>query len=121
DVAHLLRSFADNLDWSRLLARFGRHWRVLLAHLVLFGYIYPARRVQIPQLIVQDLLGRLQSACFSGSPERDPVWRGTLLSRSQYLFDLNRWGDLDARLEPRGRMTLDEIHCWTAAIDDKGA
>jgi hypothetical protein len=43
DVAHLLHCCAEELDWQRLLARFGEHWRVLLSHLVLFDYIYPAR------------------------------------------------------------------------------
>src|SRR5262245_13393070 len=28
DVAHLLRFCAERLDWDRLLARFGPHWRV---------------------------------------------------------------------------------------------
>src|SRR5262249_30892737 len=40
DVAHLLLCCAQNLDWDRLLARFGPHWRVLLTHLLLFGYVY---------------------------------------------------------------------------------
>src|SRR5262249_50329766 len=35
DVAHLLLACGARLDWQRLLARFGRHWRVLLSHLVL--------------------------------------------------------------------------------------
>src|SRR5205085_9359114 len=36
DVAHLLHSCAESLDWDHLLDRFAHHWRVLLAHLVLF-------------------------------------------------------------------------------------
>src|SRR5581483_1635139 len=38
DVAHLLRARAPELDWARLLARFDDYWRVLLSHLVLFGF-----------------------------------------------------------------------------------
>ena len=30
DVAHLLHARAAELDWSRVLRRFGPHWRVLL-------------------------------------------------------------------------------------------
>ena len=33
-----------SLDWPRLLMRFGDHWRVLLSHLILFGFIYPDKR-----------------------------------------------------------------------------
>ena len=31
DVAHLILAHGERLDWKRLLARFGPHWRVLLA------------------------------------------------------------------------------------------
>ncbi|HJX26319.1 MAG TPA: nucleotidyltransferase family protein, partial [Thermoanaerobaculia bacterium] len=41
DVAHLLHARADEIDWERMLERFENHHRVLLAHLLLFGYIYP--------------------------------------------------------------------------------
>ena len=49
DVAHLLRACGNRMDWQRLLARFGPHWRVLLAHLVLFGFIYPGERAAVPE------------------------------------------------------------------------
>jgi hypothetical protein len=42
DVVHLLRARADKLDWRRVLDRFGPYWRVLLADLLLFGFVYPA-------------------------------------------------------------------------------
>src|SRR4030095_12962312 len=48
DVAHLLHTQADRLDWQRLVRRFGPHWRVLLSHLIVFGFIYPADRARIP-------------------------------------------------------------------------
>ena len=43
DVAHIILAYGDRLDWHRLLERFGPHWRVLLAHLILYGFIYPER------------------------------------------------------------------------------
>ena len=43
--------------------------------------------------------------------------QGTLLSRAQYLVDIDEWGYEDARLHPRGAMTEDQIADWTAAID----
>src|SRR5690348_4200576 len=48
DVAHLLLARAASLDWPRLLERMGANWRILLSHLVLFGFIYPAERTEIP-------------------------------------------------------------------------
>src|SRR5262245_10069822 len=48
DIAHLLLARGPDLDWPRLLRRFGEHWRVLLSHLVLFGFIYPTEGDRIP-------------------------------------------------------------------------
>jgi hypothetical protein len=39
DVAHLIRARGKQLDWGRLLERFGPHWRVLLSHQILFGFV----------------------------------------------------------------------------------
>ena len=44
DIAHLLRACGQSLDWQRILVRFGPDWRVLLQHLILFGYIYPGEQ-----------------------------------------------------------------------------
>jgi hypothetical protein len=115
DIAHLLRACGPRLDWSRLLERFDRHWRVLLSHLVLFGFIYPSERSVIPDRIMQELSGRLQSE-LSGPPPADRLCRGTLISRGQYLVDVERWGYQDARLAPSGNMTREQIAQWTAAI-----
>src|SRR5206468_1316705 len=41
DVIHLIHARGPRLDWERLLRRFGPHWRVLLSHLILFGFVYP--------------------------------------------------------------------------------
>src|SRR3982751_4848826 len=60
DIAHILQSWADKLDWPHLVRRFGPDWRVLLSHLVLFGYIYPGERDKIPTAIMDDLIERLQ-------------------------------------------------------------
>jgi hypothetical protein len=115
DVAHLLRACGPRLDWPRLLSRFGPHWRVLLSHLILFGYIYPAERASIPNGVMRDLLDRLRDELDSGPP-RERLCRGTLLSRAQYFVDIAYWGYQDARLPPAGRMTAEEIGIWTAAV-----
>ncbi len=116
DVAHLLRARGKDLDWTRLLRRFGPHWRVLLSHLVLFGFIYPAERRQVPREVHDDLVRRLQAEA-AAVPPADRTCQGTLISRAQYLVDIGPWGYRDARLEPGIKMTPADIAHWTRAIE----
>lgn len=115
DVIHLLRARADALDWRRVLDRFGAYWRVLLANLVLFGFVYPGERARVPRWVMDELLGRL-------TPELDQdadvgrLCQGTIVSRQQYLPDVTEWGYADGRLAPLGNMSAAEIADWTAAI-----
>ena len=120
DVAHLLRATAGELDWERLLARFGENWRVLLAHLVLFGFIYPGERDRIPTRLVRRLTDALRAELDTPAPG-ERVCRGTLLSREQFLPDVERWGYRDARLPPSGTMTEEQIDLWTARAEEDGA
>lgn len=114
DVAHLLNSCAASLDWQRLLERFGSHWRVLHAHVVLFGFIYPDEGAMIPSWVVQELSERLTRER-NALPESEPICGGTLLSRQQFLVDICERGYLDARLTT-GTMSETEVDDWTAAI-----
>jgi len=116
DVAHVLRHCSGLLNWERLVRRFGPNWRVLLTHLILFGFIYPGERSLIPSAVIRDLINRLLAEL--DVPTRDSkVCQGTLLSRAQYLVDIDEWRYEDARLRPRGAMTEDQVQVWTAAID----
>jgi hypothetical protein len=117
DVAHLIHASAERLDWPHLVRRFNSCWRVLLSHLVLFGFIYPSERNRIPASVMSDLLQRAQEEIGIKAPS-ERVCRGTLLSRAQYLPDVLERGYRDARLEPRSHMTATDIESWTAAIDD---
>jgi hypothetical protein len=119
DVAHVIRALGSRLDWRRLIDRFGRHWRALYAHLVLFGYIYPSEREQVPAWVMQELGSRIAGELESTSTEK--VCFGTILSRQQYLKDIHEWGYLDPRLEPLGTMSADEIAQWTAGIEKDGS
>jgi hypothetical protein len=112
DVAHLLRASAATLDWDRLVGYFGgAQGRILLAHLVLFGFIYPNRRGSIPAAVLRGLVARLDD-----DSEDSKLCRGTLLSRAQYLPDVRPGGYRDARLRPEGPMTAEEVAHWTDAI-----
>jgi hypothetical protein len=124
DVAHVLRARAEALDWDRLLQRFGEHWPVLLSHLILFGYIYPEERSKIPTNLLRTLLRRAdrEAATSTAGPSAEandspdpPICHGTVLSRTQYVVDVEQWGYQDARIEPLGNMTPDQAAEWTEA------
>ena len=115
DVAHLIRSHGAHFDWQRLLRRFGPHWRVLLSHLVLFGFIYPGQREVVPQWLLDQLMARLHSESRRPAPDTE-LCAGTLLSREQYLHDVERSGLTDARVTPLSTMTPADVDDWTRAI-----
>ena len=116
DVMHLLRFLGASLDWPRLLRRFDSHPHVLLAHLVMFDFVYPDQHHQVPDWVIDDLMPRFLGA---RAERAVPICNGTLLSREQYLEDVEKAGYWDGRLEPVGRLTQEEIDLWTAAIEEK--
>ena len=118
DVAHLLRVRAASIDWPRLLDRMGANWRVLLAHLVLFGFVYPGERTMIPAFVMRDLLDRLRDELHLPAAGAS-VCCGTLVSREQYLYDVLQEGYADGRLPPSGTMSVEDIATWTEAIDEQ--
>ena len=116
DVLHLIRRFGASLDWERVLDRFGEYWRVLFSHIVLFGFVYPNQRHQIPTWVVDKLTRRFVAE----QPEpKNYVCYGTLLSREQYLYDITDLNYADARIPPVGRMTPHDIEIWQAAIGER--
>lgn len=97
DVYHLLVAVKGQLDWPRLLARFGEHWEVLLSHLVMFRYVYPSHRDVIPGWVLDELLSRFEET------RREP-WKGGKVCRGflldgigTYSLDIKEWGYHDAR------------------------
>jgi hypothetical protein len=116
DIAHLIRATGNQLDWDHLVRRFGMYWRVLLGHLVMYGFIYPEERTQVPAGVIADLSDRLRAESTSSASASDgPICQGTLISREQYLVDVQQWGYRDAR-EKQGRMSAEDIEQWTDAI-----
>lgn len=113
DVLHILRQSARQLDWPRLIRHFGEHANVLLAHLVLFLYVYPDAHGMVPDGVLDELWQRRVVV----PPHGDRVCRGTLLSRAQYLVDIHAWAYMDARLPPHGPMSDREVIAWTAEVE----
>ena len=94
----------------------------MLAHLLLFGFIYPDRAALIPDRVLTNSWqrSRQQPAAFEAADGSKVCW-GTLLSRSQYLFDLREKGYHDARLLPEVGMSTEQIENWTAGIARDGS
>lgn len=118
DVAHLILSCGDRLDWARLLDRFGVQWRVLFSHLILFGFIYPSERSQIPTWVMRDLTQRLQQDT-TGPKIAEKLCQGTLLAPSEYQIDVEQGRYKDARLQPQGNLTTAEVSQWVEHVQQE--
>ena len=105
DVNHLLREVGPSLDWPRLLMRFGDYWRVLLSQLIMFGFVYPDKRQNIPTWVMDELLRRLS---VSRPNLQNDICYGTLVSREQYLHDVQHWKYRDGREQPEGPLTPEQ-------------
>jgi hypothetical protein len=97
DIVHLILMRGDELDWERLLARIGPHWRLLLAQLHLFDFVYPGHRRRVPGWVREELYERaFEEIAVEGDPA---ICNGTLLSRFSFAIDVNEWQFRDPRLQ----------------------
>jgi hypothetical protein len=120
DIAHLILRHGRNMDWERLLRRFGPDWRVLMSYVVIFGFVYPSERDTIPAGVIEELAGRLRAEA-AQAPPRERICQGTVISRLQYLHDLREWGFRDVREDERVHMDGADIAHWTdAALSEVG-
>ena len=98
DIHHLIRCKGEQIDWCYLLDRFAPHWHVLFSHLVMFRFAFPGERRAIPSWVMNDLASRVPAEELEGPPgEAARLCRGSLLSRQQYLHEMNELGFADAR------------------------
>lgn len=105
DVQHLILGRGRKFDWARLLRRFHTHERVLLAHLLLFGYAYPTERDTVPEWVVR----HLEAAVESESKPREPVCFGPMLAQKSYATAIHEWGFEDGRIKPMGPLTPEQV------------
>ena len=96
DVANLVRAVGHEMDWERVLDRFGDHWEVLLSHLVLYRFSFPSDRSQVPRWVMDELLRRALGHLVEEDPGRK-VCRGTLVSKEQYRHVVEHLGYEDER------------------------
>jgi hypothetical protein len=124
DVVHLILFCGPELDWDRVLKRLPHEWRLLLAQIHLFDFVYPGHRQNVPRWVREMLYAR---AAKEIDKVGDPgVCQGTLISRFSFSIDVNEWGmrDLrkDAVLAARSLPIIKEIvssDVWDEPEDDE--
>lgn len=106
DVAHLILCKGHVMDWRRLLTKTGENWPLLLSQTLMFRYVYPGYRDQVPEWVVRDLLDRAEASSHQRSDQGDEanVTRGTMISRFSFAIDVHEWGFHDVRKESIVRM-----------------
>jgi hypothetical protein len=90
DIAHLIYSVGNKLDWERIVTQVGEHWEMLLWALVFFHYVYPAHSDLVPRSAWEDLLTRFMSAVGHPNPKAD--FRGSLVDDCMFAIDVQEWG-----------------------------
>jgi hypothetical protein len=123
DIVHLILCLRETLDWERLVMRVGEHWPLLLSQVLMFNYVYPGYRSNIPSWVPERLLERARAEA-GRDDEKVDFTRGPLISRFSFMIDVREWGFADPRAElvraarqrPEIR-TIIEAEVW----DERGA
>lgn len=92
DVVHLILSYGQELDWVRLVDRVGEHWPLLLSQILMFGYVYPGYRHNVPDWVPRRLLDQARAEIGRDEPDHVDVTRGPLISRFSFTIDVREWG-----------------------------
>lgn len=125
DIVHLMLSYGEHLDWNRLLTRVGDHWPLLLSQILMFGYVYPGYRSNVPSWVPERLLERARQQV--GRDEELPEFtRGPMISRFSFTIDVREWGFTSprdelvrlARQHPHIRAILD-ADVWDERSEDR--
>ena len=91
DIVHLMLCCGDALDWERLVTRVGEHWPLLLSQILMFSYVYPGYRTNIPRWVPEHLLERARAQIDQNDDDQD-FTRGPLISRFSFAIDVSEWG-----------------------------
>lgn len=91
DIVHLILCCGDTLDWERLVTRVGEHWPLLLSQILMFAYVYPGYRTNVPSWVPEQLLERARAQIGVNDDDQD-LTRGTLISRFSFTIDVTEWG-----------------------------
>jgi hypothetical protein len=98
DIVHLILCMGDTLDWRRLVDRVGQNWPLLFSQVLMFTYVYPGYKSNIPAWVPEHLMA-LAKAEFEREEENVDVTRGPMISRFSFTIDVREWGFADPRSE----------------------
>ena len=98
DIVHLMLCVGDALDWQRLVTRVGENWPLLLSQVLMFTYVYPGHKSNIPSWVREQLLERARQE-FAREDEDVDLTRGPMISRFSFTIDVREWGFSDPRSE----------------------
>jgi hypothetical protein len=98
DIVHLILCLGDELDWHRLVDRVGVNWPLLLSQVLMFSYVYPGHKSNIPAWVPERLLENARRE-FARGEENVDLTRGPLISRFSFTIDVREWGFSDPRSE----------------------
>jgi hypothetical protein len=101
DIVHVIHGTRGKLDWQRLMDLAGEHWEVLLWHLVLYHYVYPAHTDYVPRVLWEELLSRLSNSL--RHPDQHASFRGSLIDPNMFAIDVCEWGMEDLLEQFRAR------------------
>ena len=96
DIVHLILCRGETIDWERLVERVGMNWPLLLSQVLMFNYVYPGYRSNIPSWVPEHLLSRAREMFASEESDVD-FTRGPLISRFSFMIDVREWGFEDPR------------------------
>ena len=98
DIVHLILCLGDSLDWKRLVERVGSNWPLLLSQVLMFAYVYPGYKANIPAWVPERLLQNARDE-FAREEEDVDLTRGPMISRFSFTIDVREWGFSDPRSE----------------------
>ena len=98
DIVHLILCLGDALDWRRLVDRVGPNWPLLLSQVLMFTYVYPGYKNNIPGWVSDHLMGLARDE-FARAEEDVDFTRGPMISRFSFTIDVREWGFSDPRSE----------------------
>ena len=96
DIVHLILCLGHDLDWHRLVERVGSNWPLLLSQVLMFSYVYPGHKSNIPSWVPERLLENARQEFARGEEDVD-LTRGPLISRFSFTIDVREWGFSDPR------------------------
>jgi len=122
DIVHLILCMGDALDWRRLIDRVGQNWPLLFSQVLMFTYVYPGYKANIPAWVPEHLLAVAKEE-FAREEEQVDVTRGPMISRFSFTIDVREWGFADPRSELVNRVrTSPEVRAIVEADvwDERG-